>query len=70
VIQRAPGDLIPDTTWTVVDTRKEGTENYVLLVNQGGQIQRRDFSNDRKSPLYQDLNSQVESAKAATALAK
>jgi hypothetical protein len=65
-IQRSPGDLIPDTTWTLVDTRKEGNENYILLVNQGGQIQRRDFSTDRKSSLYQQLNSEVENAKTAS----
>jgi hypothetical protein len=69
-INRAPGDLIPDTTWTVVDARKEGNENYVLLVNQGGQIQRRNFSEDRKSTLYQNLNDQAEAAtKGATAAA-
>jgi hypothetical protein len=70
VIQRAPGDLIPDTTWTVVDQRKEGNENYVLLVNQGGQIQRRDFSQDRKSPLYKQLSGDADTAKGATAAAR
>lgn len=67
VIQRAPGDLIPDTTWTVVDQRKEGNDPYVLLVNQGGQIQRRDYQTDRKSPLYQQLKSQIETKKESTA---
>ena len=68
-ITRSPGDLIPDTTWTVVDQRKDGNENYVLLMGQGGQIQRRNFSDDRKSNLYQDLKGQVEAAKGATAAA-
>ena len=68
-IERAPGDLIADTTWTLVDLRRDGNENYVLLVNQGGTIQRRDFSSDRKTPLYQQLNGEAENAKAATAAA-
>ena len=69
VITRSPGDLIPDTTWTVVDQRKDGNETYVLLMGQGGQIVRRNFSEDRKSNLYLDLNTQVEAAKGATAAA-
>ena len=68
-IERAPGDLIADTTWTLVDVRKEGNDNYVLLVNQGGQILRRDFATDRKTPLYQQLNGEAENGKAATAAA-
>jgi hypothetical protein len=69
-IERAPGDLIPDTTWTVVDQRREGNDSYILLVNQGGQIMRRDAGTDRKSPLYLDLSGQAESAKGATAAAR
>ena len=69
-VEKGPGDLIPDTTWTVVDLRRDSGDNYVLLVNQGGQIQRRDVGTDRKSPLYQDLSNQAESNKGATASAR
>lgn len=68
-IDRAPGDLIPDTTWTIVDQRKDGGDSYVLLVNQGGTIQRREAGGDRKTPMYLDLNGKVEAAKGATAAA-
>jgi len=67
-VKAAPGDLIPNTTWTVVDIRKDGNDSYVLLVNQGGQVVRRDRSADQNNQQYKNLQSQVQTGRA-TALA-
>ena len=69
-VKAAPGDLVGNTTWTVVDIRKDGTDAYILLVNQGGQVVRRDRKTDQNNPEYQQRKNDVEAAKGATALAR
>ena len=66
-MKAAPGDLIPNTTWTLVDIRKEGNDAYLLLMNQGGQMIRRDRQNDQKNPEYQRLRGEADNSKATAA---
>jgi hypothetical protein len=50
-----------------VDIRKDGNDAYVLLMNQGGQMVRRDRQSDSKNPEYQRLKGEADNSKATAA---
>lgn len=68
-VRAAPGDAIGKTAWSVVDIRHDSKKNepYVLLSDDGGNIQRRDFRADQDNPDYKNLLDEVKAAAAASA---
>ncbi|HZL35583.1 MAG TPA: hypothetical protein VFC78_09760 [Tepidisphaeraceae bacterium] len=70
-----PGDLITAaggkeaiTGWTVVDVRKDPvktTENYVIVMDDKGVLQRRDVQSDQNNAEYQKLKAEAGAAAAA-----
>ncbi len=68
-IRAAPGDAIGKTVWSVVDIRHDSKkgEPYVLLSDDRGNIQRRDFRADQDNPDYKNLLDEVKAAPAASA---
>lgn len=57
------------TPWTIVDVRVGNGDRYVLLQDDQGNTERREFKLDQNSPLHHDLDAQIEAAKAAAAAA-
>ncbi len=56
------GDTIADTSWILVDQRKDirNNEDYILLVNQEtGITERRDIAADRRNPQYQQMQKEA-----------
>ncbi len=68
-VKVVPGDSIGKTNWSVVDIRHDNKkgELYVLLSDDSGNIQRRDFRADQDNPDYKNLLDEVKAAPAASA---
>ena len=59
-----PGDLIPDTDWTIADVRaplhqRPGENSYVLLTNDSGALVPRDAHTDQSNQDYQALKEET-----------
>jgi hypothetical protein len=51
-----PGDVITGTGWSLVDTGGAGDKAYALLMDDNGQVVRREPKADRESDRYDELN--------------
>jgi hypothetical protein len=61
-IQAAAGDAIGETGWSMVDVRGSGRKAYLMVMDESGQIVRRDPEKEKDNVRYQDLLDEIEFA--------
>jgi hypothetical protein len=59
-VTAGPGDAIGETGWSMVDVRGSGRKAYGIVMNETGQIARRDPEKEKENLRYQDLLDEVE----------
>jgi hypothetical protein len=61
-LKAQPGDAIGETGWNLVDVRGSGAKAYALVMDENGQVSRRNPGSDADNVRYQDLQDEVEAA--------